>query len=63
MTVRRLRSMQRGPSCSYCAERAVWRGVYFTRYACEGHKPQLVHADRQQAIADDHFHNDRQFAR
>jgi hypothetical protein len=62
MTVRRLRSKQHGPSCSYCAERAVWRGVYFTRFACSDHKPQLDHADAEQTARDEHYETGRAYS-
>lgn len=52
MTVRKLRSKQRGPRCSYCDARAVWRGVYFTKFACDEHKPRLDAADSEQTRRD-----------
>lgn len=52
MTVRKLRVKQRGHKCSYCSERANWRGVYFTRFACDGHLSALEAEDANQRIRD-----------
>lgn len=41
MSVRFLRRKQRGPFCSHCNERAIWRGLGFTRFACASHLPDL----------------------
>lgn len=49
MTVRRLKSKQRGPFCSHCSARAVWRGVGFTRFACTEHLATLEAEDAKQA--------------
>lgn len=54
MTVRRLRGKQVGPRCSFCPERASWRGVYFTRFACNSHHAELSAEDKRQAIRDSH---------
>lgn len=54
MTVRKLRAKQRGPQCSYCSERANWRGVYFTRFACDGHHSLLIDDDAVQSVRDSH---------
>ena len=52
MTVRVLRAKQRGPNCSYCANKAKWRGVYFTRFACAEHEGLLRTADAEQERRD-----------
>lgn len=52
MTIRRLRGKQGGPKCSYCTERADWRGVYFTMFACAEHLPKLEGDDSDQAQRD-----------
>lgn len=52
MTVRKLRKNQRGPTCSYCLNRAVHRGLVFTRFACAEHKPLLDAADEAQERLD-----------
>lgn len=53
MTVRRLRSKQRGPICSFCSKRADLRGVGFSRFACEAHR-ELLEAEDRRASAPDH---------
>lgn len=54
MVVRKLRAKQRGPKCSYCPERANWRGMYFTRFACDGHHGLLIDDDSVQMQRDSH---------
>jgi tRNA(Ile2) C34 agmatinyltransferase TiaS len=49
VTVRVLRAKQRGPKCSTCGERAKWRGVDFTRFACADHETELRTEDDAQA--------------
>lgn len=48
MTVRRLRTNQRGPKCSYCRDPATYRGLLFTKFACKQHKSLLAAADAEQ---------------
>lgn len=62
MTVRRLRAKQRGPRCGYCTERAVWRGMGFTLFACAEHETQLRTDDADQARRDEHYEHGRQYA-
>lgn len=52
MTVRRLRANQRGPICNHCKARAIWRGVYFTRFACDAHQHDLEREDAGQGARD-----------
>jgi hypothetical protein len=54
MTVRRLRKNQRGPKCSYCDSRAVYRGLMFTKFGCSLHKPLLDSEDAAQERRDAH---------
>ena len=54
MTVYRLRAKQRGPVCSYCADRAVLRGCGFTKFSCNSHEHWLRDDDRDQALRDSH---------
>jgi tRNA(Ile2) C34 agmatinyltransferase TiaS len=50
MSVRLLRAKQRGPKCSTCGERAKWRGVDFTRFACADHEKELRAEDDEQVM-------------
>lgn len=52
MTVRRLRAKQRCHRCDHCDARATWRGVYFTRFACEDHFGLLDAEDKGQSARD-----------
>lgn len=52
MTVRRLRGKQVGRLCSFCPTRASWRGVYFTRFACNVHHNELKAEDAEQMRRD-----------
>lgn len=61
MTVRKLRQNQRGPKCSYCPERAVYRGLMFTKFGCEQHKPMLDKEDAAQE-ARDSYSTDAEFS-
>jgi len=54
MTVLKMRAKQRGPICNFCSQRANWRGVYFTRFACDGHHGLLIDEDERQRIRDSH---------
>lgn len=55
MTVRRLRTNQRGPKCSYCPGHASYRGLMFTKFACKQHKPLLEAADADQERRDSYL--------
>ncbi len=46
MTVRRLKTKQLGPKCSFCDEKAVHRGYGFGKFACGSHHQQLSEWDR-----------------
>lgn len=52
MAVRRLKGKQRGPKCSWCAERATHRGFMFGKHACESHMAQLVAWDEREQAPD-----------
>lgn len=52
MSVRSLKAKQRGPRCSYCTERAKWRGLMFRRFACSEHHGRLVAEDQEQSRRD-----------
>lgn len=54
MSVRKLRAKQRGMKCNFCDAPAVWRGVYFTRFACAAHYEKLVDIDNEQQRRDAH---------
>lgn len=52
MAVRPLKPKQRGPRCSWCAERATHRGFMFSRYACSSHLTQLEEWDTKETRPD-----------
>lgn len=52
MAVRKLRSKQFGPECSFCDERAIWRGFMFNKFACAAHRSALVAWDRKATAPD-----------
>ena len=52
MSVRRLKAKQRGPFCTYCQERAVWRGSMFRKFACNAHEHWLRDDDRRDCADD-----------
>ncbi|WP_162651587.1 hypothetical protein [Lentilitoribacter sp. Alg239-R112] len=48
MSVLKLRKKQRGPWCSYCESernRAEFRGLGFTKFACQAHIKELYADD------------------
>ena len=46
MSVYRLKPKQRHHRCGWCAEKALYRGVWFSKFACEAHRDNLVEVDR-----------------
>lgn len=61
MTVRKLRKKQRGPKCSYCPERAEYRGLMFTKFGCAQHKAALDAEDAAQERRDS-YSTDAEFS-
>ncbi len=51
MAVYPLRPKQRGPRCSYCSEKAVYRGFGFGKFSCATHLPELKQWDRIESDA------------
>jgi hypothetical protein len=58
MTVRKLRKKQQGPKCSFCQNKAVYRGSLFTKFSCEDHVNALSAEDKQCELTD---YSDAQF--
>lgn len=52
MAVYKLEAKQRGPRCSWCAERATLRGFMFARFACDTHLPELQAWDKREQEPD-----------
>ena len=64
MTVRRLTRKQIGPWCDYCPpnerERATYRGVYFTKFACSEHL-HFLETDDARHEASDSYQTEAEF--
>lgn len=52
MAVRKLKTKQRGPKCSYCEHRATHRGFGFGWFSCDKHIDQLTEQDRRDSAPD-----------
>jgi len=52
MAVKRLRAKQRGPSCSWCSERASHRGYGSAKFSCPDHLSELEEWDRRESTPD-----------
>jgi hypothetical protein len=62
MTIRKLRKKQRGPSCSYCQEKAVYRGCFFTKFSCETHLSDLKADDKKCDLLAQPDYSDAEFS-
>ena len=52
MTVYRLRMKQVGPKCSYCDQRARYRGMMFAKFSCDAHQSELRAWDAKESKPD-----------
>lgn len=52
MSVRQLKSKQRGPTCSWCASKATHRGFMFGKFACADHRANLEAWDAREQTPD-----------
>lgn len=52
MAVRKLKTKQRGPKCSWCETKATYRGFMFGKHACEEHMAELKAWDKRATAPD-----------